>query len=345
MIRVGSSRRSCTLWSRGSGFSPRASGPARMLAVATASWIARLIPMPPIGLADRQQARAVPAIEPVECHRQQVQVVLALQPARACEVEFGERRLGLLAYPADPARPHFRFGALGTEEGGLPVAPPVDQHDHAPGIDRSPDALAGLLRFRQAKPEHVHRRAELRHRQHLAPAHQRGAPVRHDHQLAGAQGPPVAQRHACNPACFLDEAGHLRFHVESEIGKGLRLVAQEVEEIPLRHHRDERRRGIEMRQVSDRVVFAGDTDLRTFHPVVGALQETAEHSQLVQDLHRRGMDRVAAEIAEEVGMLFEHPDRHSRAGEQQPGHDPRRPAADYQHIGRCRAHRLSDIER
>jgi hypothetical protein len=40
------------------------------------------------------------------------------------------------------------------------------------------------------------------------------------------------------------------------------------------------------------------------------------------------VDGVAAEIAEEVGMLFEHPDLAAGAGEQQPGHHPRRPAAD-----------------
>ena len=50
--------------------------------------------------------------------------------------------------------------------------------------------------------------------------------------------------------------------------------------------------------------------------------------ELVEDLHRRGVDRVAAEIAEEVGMLFEHPHVAAGAREQQPGHHPRRAAAD-----------------
>ena len=50
--------------------------------------------------------------------------------------------------------------------------------------------------------------------------------------------------------------------------------------------------------------------------------------KLVEDLHRRGMDRVAAEIAEEVGMLFEDADLAAGAGEQQAGHHARGPAAD-----------------
>ena len=49
MTRVGNIRRSCTLASSGSTSSPRASGPARAFAAATASWTARLMPIPPIG--------------------------------------------------------------------------------------------------------------------------------------------------------------------------------------------------------------------------------------------------------------------------------------------------------
>jgi hypothetical protein len=39
------------------------------------------------------------------------------------------------------------------------------------------------------------------------------------------------------------------------------------------------------------------------------------------------MNRVSAEIAEEIGMLFEHLDVAAGSGEQQAGHDPRRSAA------------------
>ena len=66
--------------------------------------------------------------------------------------------------------------------------------------------------------------------------------------------------------------------------------------------------------------------------VVRALEEALEQPELVEDFHRRGVDRVAAEIAEEVGVLFEHADRHAGAGEQQAGHHPGRPAADDQDV-------------
>ena len=67
MIRVGSSRRSWTLCSSASTCSPRAIGPARMLAAATASWIARLMPIPPIG--DMAWAASPIASRPGRCQR------------------------------------------------------------------------------------------------------------------------------------------------------------------------------------------------------------------------------------------------------------------------------------
>ena len=59
-----------------------------------------------------------------------------------------------------------------------------------------------------------------------------------------------------------------------------------------------------------------------------ALEEPLEHAELVEDLHGRGVDGVAAEIAEEVGVLFEHLHAAAGPGEQQPGHDSGGPAAD-----------------
>src|SRR5690349_18261506 len=83
-----------------------------------------------------------------------------------------------------------------------------------------------------------------------------------------------------------------------------------------------------MRQVADGVILTRDPDLRLVEAVVGTLEEAIEQPQLVEDLHRRGVDGVAAEIAEEVGMLFQNPDRDAGARKQQADHYPRWAAAD-----------------
>jgi phage head maturation protease len=55
---------------------------------------------------------------------------------------------------------------------------------------------------------------------------------------------------------------------------------------------------------------------------VRAFQETLEHPQLIEDFHGRRVNRVAAEIAKKVRMLFQHDDAAPRAREQQARHHP-----------------------
>ena len=50
------------------------------------------------------------------------------------------------------------------------------------------------------------------------------------------------------------------------------------------------------------------------------MEQAVEQAELVHDLERGGMDGVAAEVAVEVGMLFEHGDINAGAGEQQAEH-------------------------
>ncbi len=52
------------------------------------------------------------------------------------------------------------------------------------------------------------------------------------------------------------------------------------------------------------------------HLLVRTLEEVIEDAELVHHLERRGMDGVAAEVAQEIGVLFQHHDIDAGAGEQ-----------------------------
>src|SRR5215475_13798921 len=52
------------------------------------------------------------------------------------------------------------------------------------------------------------------------------------------------------------------------------------------------------------------------------LEEFFEQPELVHHLERRGMDGVAAEVAQEIGMLLEHQDVDAGAGEEKAEHHP-----------------------
>ena len=68
--------------------------------------------------------------------------------------------------------------------------------------------------------------------------------------------------------------------------------------------------------------------------VVRQLQELVEQAELVHDLERRGMDGVAAKVAQEVGVLLEHDDVDAGAREQEAEHHAGRAAADDAATGR-----------
>ena len=110
--------------------------------------------------------------------------------------------------------------------------------------------------------------------------------------------------------------------------KTFRLCCKKVEEIPLRHERDElavRRQPREVRH-RDRVTVKNTANLSQL--LVRQFEEFIEDPELVHQFERRWMNRVATKIAKEIGMLFQ--DRHLDPGarEQIAGHHSSRSASD-----------------
>src|SRR5690349_8591561 len=54
--------------------------------------------------------------------------------------------------------------------------------------------------------------------------------------------------------------------------------------------------------------------------LVGTLQKIVEQPQLAHDLKCRGVDRIATEVAQEIGMLIEHENRDPGSREQKAQH-------------------------
>src|SRR5947199_10399264 len=61
--------------------------------------------------------------------------------------------------------------------------------------------------------------------------------------------------------------------------------------------------------------------------LVRALQELVEQPQFVHNLEGRRVDRIAAEIPQEIGMLFEDQNRDPGSGKKEPEHHTCRSAA------------------
>ena len=64
----------------------------------------------------------------------------------------------------------------------------------------------------------------------------------------------------------------------------------------------------------------------------GEFEKIAEQAEFVQHLHGGRMDRVAAEVAQEVRVFFEHDDVDAGTGQQQAKDHPAGPPPAMQHL-------------
>ena len=63
------------------------------------------------------------------------------------------------------------------------------------------------------------------------------------------------------------------------------------------------------------------------HLLVRQLEELVQQAELVHHFERRGMDGVAAEVAQEIRVLLQHDHVDAGARQQEAEHHPGRPAA------------------
>ena len=75
------------------------------------------------------------------------------------------------------------------------------------------------------------------------------------------------------------------------------------------------------------ITLVADLPAELAHLLMRQLQEVVEQAELVHHLERRGMDGVAAEVAQEIGVLLEHHDVDAGARQQKAEHHAGRPAA------------------
>src|SRR4029078_6863686 len=98
----------------------------------------------------------------------------------------------------------------------------------------------------------------------------------------------------------LTEAGDFGLHQQAERRVRACLRRHEVQEVPLRHQRDELAARRQVREVGKRQRLPPDTTRDVANLAVRAFEKLVENAELMQDFKRGRMDRVAAEIAKEV---------------------------------------------
>ena len=135
-------------------------------------------------------------------------------------------------------------------------------------------------------------------------------PVRADRERRPDFERPVGRRRA-DPDHFaplFDQVDDLGPHPEMERWIAAGVLGDEVEEVPLRHERDEPAMGRQVREVGDLDLDTADDAADASGLLVWPLEELIEQAKLVHVFQGRGVDRVAPEVAEKVGVLLQHDD-------------------------------------
>ena len=118
-----------------------------------------------------------------------------------------------------------------------------------------------------------------------------------------------------------------------EIGKRLGFARQEIQKVPLRHQGDEFADRRQAGEIADGEMPVADLQIGGADFAVRQLEEFFQETQLMHHLQGRGMHRVAAKIAQEILVLFQHRHVHAGAGQKKAQHHAGRAAARDHAIG------------
>jgi hypothetical protein len=160
----------------------------------------------------------------------------------------------------------------------LPIIAAVD-HRHDPSRREDPGGLVVSRPLaRHPEPEDVHRRSEVADGQTRRRSHP-GAPAVGGDGEPGRKGPLLvagAVADGDHPPFLLNQVRGLGVLEQREVRIETRFVGDEIEEIPLRHHRDEIPARIEMAEIGDGQAAAADQPLDVVDLVVGPLEQPVE---------------------------------------------------------------------
>jgi len=273
-------------------------------------------------VADGEEAGQVPAGEVVDLHGEQFHLVPAGEGVDAVRQKRDEARDGG-AEGVEAVALDLGEAVLLDDEGALEVVIPVDEDGEGAVVDVADDVGGVAGTARKAEPEDVDRDAGLVHGKLGVAAAGGVAAIAGDGKgganLDGAVG---GFRAGADDAALLirQEADGIVLHEEMEAGELGGLCGEEVEEVPLRHDGDELAMRGDAVELRDGEGLASDDHGEGGYLLMALDEKLVEKAELVHQLEGGGMDGVAAEVAEEVGVFLEDGDVDAGAREEEAEH-------------------------
>lgn len=180
-------------------------------------------------ISDAQEAGTMPAREPVDLHRQQLDFLPILQLCHAAAKKRCNPR-DILSERFETLPLELLEGILWNDETRLKVVVPVDQDQHFSKIDMSQHLLAILSLAADAEPKHVDRNAQFPHLQFPGGSHKGMTPVACNNEVGSdlLLSCGCLDEHAAHSLALVEEIDCFMLHAQIKIPIFLTLLGQEV---------------------------------------------------------------------------------------------------------------------
>src|SRR4030095_201321 len=232
-----------------------------------------------------------------------------------------------------------------NHEADLEIIATIEQDEQFAVLERSERLLRIVRTLGETHPKNINRHAELLELQLRAR-------MRNCVPAIGADD-KIGMKLALAVRRFFSHAGHaipipqkidnFVLHPQLEGWEHFCLFREKIQKVPLRHEGNEFAVRRQTREIGHRngMTVKDPADLAQL--LMREFKKVGQQSELVHHLESGGMNRVAAEIAKEVGVLFQNDHLHAGAREQVTGHHSRRAATSNDAASRGiwpRAHRF-----
>src|SRR5215471_14187750 len=280
-------------------------------------------------VTDTEQTRAIPLAQVIDQHRQEPDLFPVSNLLRAVLQKWRDRK-DVVPEGIDAAAFDLFEHALANHEGALPVFVAIQHHQDLAGNKSAEHLTRVVWPARDAEPKHVDGRAQTIDLQPSAFTHRRTAAVS-THRQSRVHFYFARWRlglHARHRIALDDEVNDFRPHQQLKLWVLPRLLSKEIEKVPLWHEAEKLAVGRQMCEVCQRNKLIANlaADLSDF--LVRSFEKLIEQAEFIDHFESRRMDRVAAKVAEKIGVLFEHDYIDTCPREQKPEHYTGRSTAD-----------------
>src|SRR5215469_6123642 len=264
-------------------------------------------------VADAQQTGPIPLPKAVCPDGQQLHIVPVSQFRHAISQERGDFH-NARTEAFDASRLHLFRSSFGDSKAAMPIVSAINRH-HGLATIGVEEQVGIVCMFGQPYLKRIHGSSNVSDRQARAVPN-RGVPAIRAYDQVRANfyraGGSLASN-AANPAIFLEEPCDLGLHSHVERGIAAAVFGKEVQEVPLRHERHEAASRSKIRHITQDDRLAADTGMDLTDFLMRPLQKLFKQTQLVYRFKSGGMNRVAAEVSQEVSMLLQNQDVYSCA--------------------------------